>query len=99
MEYFEFVCHAPSDYFHSRNAPYSIRSMTSEPGIVWTSLKAASQPSFGSIASQDDFDHDSKLGDLKALSKAETGQRVRDLNRKQLGNRDKKLSKREPQHF
>lgn len=99
MEYFEFVCHAPSDYFHSRNAPYSIRSMTIEPGSVWTSLKAGIQPSFGSIASQDDFDHDSKLGDLKALSKTETGRRVRDLNRKQLVSRDRKLSKRELQHF
>lgn len=99
MEYFEFVCHAPSDYFHSRNAPYSLRSVTAEPGIVWTSLKAGIQPSFGSIASQDDFDHDSKLGGLKSLSKTDTGRRVRDLHRKQLVNRDKKLSKRVLQHI
>lgn len=91
MEYFEFVCHAPSDYFHSRNAPYPIRSMTSEPGIVWTSLKAGIRPSFGSIASQDDLDHDSKSGDLNALNKTETGRRARDLNRRQLVKREQKV--------
>ncbi|XP_005111117.1 GATA zinc finger domain-containing protein 1 [Aplysia californica] len=38
MEYMEFVCHAPSDYFKARDAPY--KTVNPEPKLcyIWTSI-------------------------------------------------------------
>ncbi|CAL1545010.1 unnamed protein product [Lymnaea stagnalis] len=38
MEYMEFVCHAPSDYFRARDAPY--KTVNPEPKLcyIWTSI-------------------------------------------------------------
>ena len=38
MEYFEFVCHAPSDYFKAKTAPYPTKPAGPEIGYIWTSL-------------------------------------------------------------
>jgi len=38
MDIFEFVCHAPSEYFHAHSAPYSVQPVKPELGFVWTSL-------------------------------------------------------------
>jgi hypothetical protein len=38
MEYMEFVCHAPSDYFHTRNTPYPVKRENHNLCFVWTSL-------------------------------------------------------------
>ena len=35
LEYFEFVCHAPSDYYKSRSAPYSTYPTEPETCFVW----------------------------------------------------------------
>ena len=44
MEVFEFVCHAPSDYFRDRNAPYPTLPMKPEIGYIWTSMHAEVAP-------------------------------------------------------
>ncbi|GFS27694.1 GATA zinc finger domain-containing protein 1 [Elysia marginata] len=38
MEFMEFVCHAPSDYFRARDAPY--KTISNEPNLcyIWTSI-------------------------------------------------------------
>lgn len=38
MEYMEFVCHAPSDYFKSNKAPYPTINNSPELCYIWSSL-------------------------------------------------------------
>ena len=44
LDFFEFVCHAPSDYFKARTSPY--RTIESKPdiGYIWTPLGHEIQP-------------------------------------------------------
>lgn len=36
MEHFEFICHAPSEYFKSRSTPFPIIPTKPEKGYIWT---------------------------------------------------------------
>ncbi|XP_056335471.1 GATA zinc finger domain-containing protein 1-like [Danio aesculapii] len=38
MEYLEFVCHAPSEYFKSRSCPFPTLPVRPEKGYVWTHI-------------------------------------------------------------
>ncbi|KAH3699381.1 GATA zinc finger domain-containing protein 1-like [Dreissena polymorpha] len=38
MEYLEFVCHAPSDYFHDKTSPYPTFKNTPNLCYIWSSL-------------------------------------------------------------
>ncbi|CAB1320543.1 unnamed protein product [Coregonus sp. 'balchen'] len=38
MEYLEFVCHAPSEYFKSRSCPYPTIPIRPEKGYIWTHI-------------------------------------------------------------
>lgn len=38
MEYMEFVCHAPSDYFLAKNTPYPTRPKETDLCFIWTSV-------------------------------------------------------------
>ncbi|XP_056638688.1 GATA zinc finger domain-containing protein 1 [Diorhabda sublineata] len=38
LESMEFVMHAPSDYYKSRNTPYPSPYATAEPGYIWASI-------------------------------------------------------------
>lgn len=38
MEYMDFVCHAPSDYFHAKNAPYPLIKTEPELCFIWTGI-------------------------------------------------------------
>lgn len=38
MDIFEFVCHAPSEYFRAHSAPYNVQPVKPDVGFVWTSL-------------------------------------------------------------
>ncbi|TRY83221.1 hypothetical protein DNTS_032500 [Danionella cerebrum] len=40
MEYLEFVCHAPSEYFKSRSCPFPTIPVRPERGYVWTHIGA-----------------------------------------------------------
>ncbi|XP_060681511.1 GATA zinc finger domain-containing protein 1 isoform X2 [Hemiscyllium ocellatum] len=36
MEHFEFICHAPSEYFKSRSTPFPVIPTKPEKGYIWT---------------------------------------------------------------
>ncbi|XP_067868370.1 GATA zinc finger domain-containing protein 1 isoform X2 [Heterodontus francisci] len=36
MEHFEFICHAPSEYFKSRSTPFPVIPIRPEKGYIWT---------------------------------------------------------------
>lgn len=38
MEYLEFVCHAPSEYFKSRSSPFPTIPTRPEKGYIWTHI-------------------------------------------------------------
>ncbi|XP_056154772.1 GATA zinc finger domain-containing protein 1 isoform X2 [Lampris incognitus] len=38
MEYLEFVCHAPSEYFKSRSSPFPTIPIRPEKGYIWTHI-------------------------------------------------------------
>ncbi|XP_039592795.1 GATA zinc finger domain-containing protein 1 [Polypterus senegalus] len=38
MEYLEFVCHAPSEYFKSRSCPFPTIPVRPEKGYIWTHI-------------------------------------------------------------
>uniref|UniRef100_A0A3B4BIA8 GATA zinc finger domain-containing protein 1 n=1 Tax=Periophthalmus magnuspinnatus TaxID=409849 RepID=A0A3B4BIA8_9GOBI len=38
MEYLEFVCHAPSEYFKSRTSPFPTIPIRQEKGYIWTHI-------------------------------------------------------------
>ena len=38
MEYLEFVCHAPSEYFQSKSTPYPTINNTPELCYIWSAL-------------------------------------------------------------
>lgn len=38
MEYLEFVCHAPSEYFKSRTSPFPTIPIRPEKGYIWTHI-------------------------------------------------------------
>ncbi|CAB1350763.1 unnamed protein product [Coregonus sp. 'balchen'] len=38
MEYLEFVCHAPSEYFKSRSCPFPTIPIRPEKGYIWTHI-------------------------------------------------------------
>ena len=38
MEFMDFVCHAPSDYFKAHNTPYPVAQRDSDLCFIWTSL-------------------------------------------------------------
>ncbi|KAK2830384.1 hypothetical protein Q5P01_018315 [Channa striata] len=38
MEYLEFVCHAPSEYFKSRSSPFPTLPIRPEKGYIWTHI-------------------------------------------------------------
>uniref|UniRef100_A0A3B4G087 GATA zinc finger domain-containing protein 1 n=1 Tax=Pundamilia nyererei TaxID=303518 RepID=A0A3B4G087_9CICH len=38
MEYLEFVCHAPSEYFKSRSTPFPTIPIRPEKGYIWTHI-------------------------------------------------------------
>lgn len=38
MEYLDFVCHAPSEYFKSRSSPFPTIPLRQEKGYVWTHI-------------------------------------------------------------
>ena len=38
MDCFEFVCHAPSEYFRSKSAPYPTPPTKPEVAYIWTSV-------------------------------------------------------------
>ncbi|KAK7495690.1 hypothetical protein BaRGS_00013137 [Batillaria attramentaria] len=38
MEYMEFVCHAPSDYFMAKNTPYPTQAKETDLCFIWTSV-------------------------------------------------------------
>lgn len=38
MEYLEFVCHAPSEYFKSRSSPFPTIPIRPEKGYVWSHI-------------------------------------------------------------
>lgn len=44
MEAFEFVCHAPSDYYKSNHSPYPTVPAKPELGFIWTSLGPEIRP-------------------------------------------------------
>lgn len=44
MEYLEFVCHAPSEYFKSRSSPFPTIPIRPEKGYIWTHI--GSTPAF-----------------------------------------------------
>uniref|UniRef100_A0A7N8Y1J0 GATA zinc finger domain-containing protein 1 n=1 Tax=Mastacembelus armatus TaxID=205130 RepID=A0A7N8Y1J0_9TELE len=41
MEYLEFVCHAPSEYFKSRSSPFPTIPIRPEKGYIWTHIGSA----------------------------------------------------------
>lgn len=41
MEYLEFVCHAPSEYFKSRSSPFPTIPIRPEKGYVWSHIGGA----------------------------------------------------------
>uniref|UniRef100_A0A3Q3X9S9 GATA zinc finger domain-containing protein 1 n=1 Tax=Mola mola TaxID=94237 RepID=A0A3Q3X9S9_MOLML len=41
MEYLEFVCHAPSEYFKSRSSPFPTIPIRPEKGYIWTHIGPA----------------------------------------------------------
>lgn len=41
MEYLEFVCHAPSEYFKSSSSPFPTIPIRAEKGYVWTHIGPA----------------------------------------------------------
>lgn len=49
MEVFEFVCHAPTEYYKKRDAPFKVQAETPELGFIWTSL---GQPEIVPVPSQ-----------------------------------------------
>ncbi|NP_001161552.1 GATAD1-like transcription factor [Saccoglossus kowalevskii] len=51
MEYMEFVCHAPSDYYKARNTPYEVIPVTHDTGYIWTSIAPSKPPSTTEIFS------------------------------------------------
>lgn len=44
MEYLEFVCHAPSDYYQAPNAPYPTVSTKPDLCYIWTSVGSVIKP-------------------------------------------------------
>ncbi|XP_054909841.1 GATA zinc finger domain-containing protein 1 [Poeciliopsis prolifica] len=42
MDYLEFVCHAPSEYFKSRSSPFPTIPLCPEKGFIWTHIGPAS---------------------------------------------------------
>ncbi|PVD35700.1 hypothetical protein C0Q70_02663 [Pomacea canaliculata] len=38
MEYMEFVCHAPSDYFYDKSSPYPVLKKGPELCFIWTAI-------------------------------------------------------------
>ncbi|XP_015918497.1 GATA zinc finger domain-containing protein 1 [Parasteatoda tepidariorum] len=38
LEYFEFVCHAPSEYYQAKTSPYPVVPLKPESGFIWTRL-------------------------------------------------------------
>ncbi|XP_060948896.1 GATA zinc finger domain-containing protein 1 [Limanda limanda] len=45
MEYLEFVCHAPSEYFKSWSSPFPTIPIRPEKGYIWTHIGATPAPS------------------------------------------------------
>uniref|UniRef100_S4RAS7 Uncharacterized protein n=1 Tax=Petromyzon marinus TaxID=7757 RepID=S4RAS7_PETMA len=48
MEYFEFVCHAPSEYFKCVSSPFPTVPIRPERGFVWTNLGVVPSNAAGS---------------------------------------------------
>lgn len=38
LEYMEFVCHAPAEYFKAKNTPYPVIPSKPESGFIWTRI-------------------------------------------------------------
>eukprot|EP00057_Strongylocentrotus_purpuratus_P034717 XP_796303.1 PREDICTED: GATA zinc finger domain-containing protein 1-like [Strongylocentrotus purpuratus] len=45
LEFMEFVCHAPSDYYRLVKSPYPVVPVRGERGFVWSSVLPSSKPS------------------------------------------------------
>ncbi|XP_077993747.1 GATA zinc finger domain-containing protein 1-like [Glandiceps talaboti] len=51
MEYMEFICHAPSEYYKAKNAPYDVVPVSHDTGYIWTSIAPSKPPSTAEIFS------------------------------------------------
>ncbi|XP_022081924.1 GATA zinc finger domain-containing protein 1-like [Acanthaster planci] len=49
LEYLEFVCHAPSEYYRSRTTPLPVDSLREEKGFIWSSVMPQRPPSTAAI--------------------------------------------------
>ncbi|XP_038077434.1 GATA zinc finger domain-containing protein 1-like [Patiria miniata] len=49
LEYLEFVCHTPSEYYRSRTTPLPVDSLREEKGFVWSSVIPQRPPSTAAI--------------------------------------------------
>ena len=61
-ECMEFVCHAPSDYYKSRNAPYLTSSLRTDLAYIWTNIG----PQIINTPTTDEvFGSGEEMGDIK----------------------------------
>ena len=68
MEVFEFVCHAPSEYYKKVNAPFKVQSETPELGFIWTNM---GQPEIIPVPTQAElFGMKDPLSDRQSKEKA-----------------------------
>ncbi|XP_070536647.1 GATA zinc finger domain-containing protein 1-like [Ptychodera flava] len=51
MEYMEFVCHAPSEYYKAKTAPYDVIPTSHDAGYIWTGIGPSKPPSTAEIFS------------------------------------------------
>ena len=49
LEYMEFVCHAPSEYYKSLKSPYPVIPSIEETGFIWSSIIPNKPPGVAEI--------------------------------------------------
>nr|XP_054751123.1 GATA zinc finger domain-containing protein 1-like [Lytechinus pictus] len=49
LEFMEFVCHAPADYYRLVKSPYPVVPIKEEPGFVWSSVLPGSKPTTANV--------------------------------------------------
>ena len=44
LDYLQFVCHAPSEYFHDKYSPYATKSFKPESCFIWSKMGPVIRP-------------------------------------------------------
>ena len=97
MEFLDFVCHAPSDYFRARNTPYPLVQRDPDLCFIWTSLgpEIRTTPSVDEIFGVKDEGEESALSSDAAASAKGTKDKEGNSKDKSGDREDRKAVKME----